>query len=247
MSIFLDLWHTNLKVAKKTFYLSKDNPKLFLLGIPYMIILLIASRIAIAAGIFAGLILLLIQSAIISDYLFILNKLLRTGKFDIEDFKSGFRVYFRKVYISLFFIRVVYLGVDIFLDPFRSVKLMTIMILNIVAFVLLNPLLEVIYQKRLTEMDSFKYSIQFVKENWFDWFIPNSVLLALSYGLYKLIVINVMRITYVSQTYAWVIIAVLFAILSQILIGYGMVYRGCLFDLLSKTTRRKRIFTRHLH
>ncbi len=94
MSIFLDLWHTNLKVAKKTFYLSKDNPKLFLVGIPYMIILLIASRIAIAAGIFAGLVLLLIQSAIISDYLFILNKLLRTGKFDIEDFKSGFRVYF---------------------------------------------------------------------------------------------------------------------------------------------------------
>ncbi len=163
MSIFLDLWHTNLKVAKKTFYLSKDNPKLFLVGIPYMIILLIASRIAIAAGIFAGLVLLLIQSAIISDYLFILNKLLRTGKFDIEDFKSGFRVYFRKVYISLFFIRVVYLGVDIFLDPFRSLKLTTIMILNIVAFILLNPLLEVIYQKRLTEMDSFKYSIQFIK------------------------------------------------------------------------------------
>lgn len=247
MSIAKDLWYSNLKVFRKTVDVLRKNRLLFSVGIPYMLILFIAEQIAVASGIFAGLIMLLIQSAVISDYLHLINRIIRYGEFGINDFKSGFRVYFRKVYISLLMIRIVYLGIDVFFDMFGMLRFYLYLLLSVGLFIFLNPLLEVIYLKHLSEWDGFKYSSGFIKDNWLDWFLPNSLLFVVLYAIYRLIGIIVLRLPIMMKSYNIVLAGFLFALTAPVIVGFGMVYRGYLFDLLSKTTRRKRLFTRHLH
>jgi len=218
MTLFIDLWHTNLKILRKTVIALKNNKSIFALGIPYLIVLGIAAQLASGLSFFAGLIMLLIQSAILSDYLWIMGKIIRYGKFSMNDFKIGYKIYFRKVYISLLLIRFAYFGIEVFLDYFSTIEFYATMILNISVLIFLNPLIEVIYQKNLQEWDGFKYAYRFIVKNWIEWFIPNIVIISSIYFVRELITV-IMSIVPINAYYFTSIISlVLFAIFGQFFI-----------------------------
>jgi len=250
VSIIQDIMVTNKTVFQKSTKALKNNPALLIVGAVYLIAVMIVGQLAGLFGIFGGLIMTLFESAVLSNYLFLMNRIVRVGQFTQDDFQMGFRVYFRKIWVVLLIIWVAEFAIATLSQPLGlfipAVGLISL-IAKVIAVVLFNPLPEAIYQKHLDEMDCFIYSFNFIKENWIDWFVPNVLLGGACYGVYK--AINVLFSTLLRGLPFAVktsMSLVLIAILVQAILGYMMVYRGFLFELLSTTTRRKRLFMRHI-
>ncbi len=79
------------------------------------------------------------KSAVFSNYLFLMNRIVRTGQFTQDDFQHGFKVYFRKVWVVLLIIWVAQFAVMTLAQPFGMLipafGLITL-IAQVVAFVL---------------------------------------------------------------------------------------------------------------
>jgi hypothetical protein len=69
---------------------------------------------------------------------------------------------------------------NMLVSPFASTKETSWIFasISLALFVLLNVIPEVIYLKRYESMEGLKYSFNFIKENWVEWFIPFIILLA---------------------------------------------------------------------
>ena len=52
-------------------------------------------------------------------------------------------------------------------------------ILVVVAFLIFNPIPEVLYQSRARSVDALTRSISFIKENWPEWFVPQLLMILL--------------------------------------------------------------------
>ena len=251
MSVIQDIMVTNKAVIKKSTRAIQNNTGLLIVGAVYMIALLIVAQLAAGVGIFGGLVMTLFQSAVFSNYLFLMNRIIRVGKFTQDDFRLGFKVYFRKIWIVLLIFMVAEFALVTIAQPFGMFIPafgLIILIAKVIAFVVLNPLPETLYQKHLAEVESFSYAFSFIRENWIDWFIPNVILGGACYGLYlgiNLVFATALRgLPFAVQTSLSIVVI---SILVQAILGYMMVYRGFLFEMLSTTTRRKRLFMRHIN
>lgn len=243
MSLFKDLLQTNQKVFVKTWKSFSKNYLLFLLGIVYMAILFAGSIGASIFGPLASLIIYLIMAAVISDYLYIINQVIHNRQFDLDDFKNGFKFYLRKVYAFLFLVWVIQMGVDVLLAPmipiFREPFMMTS--INWFMIILFNAVPETIYQKYFSEGDTVIYATQFIKENALEWFAPNLVVIGLLY------LINSQFTVLLAKMNFSLIGTLLSIILTSGIAGFAMIYRGYLYELLTTTTRRKRMFMNNMY
>ncbi len=243
MDILRDLLSTNKKIFEKTWKSFSKNLLLFLLGIVYMAILFCGMMASISFGPLASLIIYLILAAVISDYLYIINQVIHNRQFDKDDFKVGFRVYFRKVYAFLFLIYVIQLGIDLLLapmipilrEPFVSAAISWFM------FLLFNAVPETIYLKYFNEGDTFVYATQFIKENWLEWFAPNAFIFAMLY------VISMPLARVIASFNLSLVGTIITIIITSGLAGFAMIYRGYLFEMLTTTTRRKRLFMNNMY
>ncbi|QEK12472.1 hypothetical protein FQB35_09110 [Crassaminicella thermophila] len=248
MNIFQDIVETNKNIIPKAFQLAVKNWPIVFTGIIYSIISILLFRIASLFWILAGILLSLVVSALFSNYLYLIENIIRYGKISFEDFKRGFTVYIWKIYGAMVVIWLVNYGASLLLGSILRVKIGFISfwaLLQWIAFLLLNCLPEVIYQKHYAVGESFNYSFSFIKENWIDWFVPNIFLGLLLYIVMgRMLTYNVfLGVSFLHLSIRSIIIY--FA--GQFLLSFMMVYRGLLFDILSSTTRRKRIFMRNVY
>ena len=84
-----------------------------------------------------------------------------------------------------------------------------------------------------------------MKENWIEWLIPNVVLL----GLLYLVTGNVLTSLFSTGLSINVlsIRGIVLYLIGQVIFSFTMIYRGVLFDILSTSTRRKRMFMRNTY
>lgn len=248
MNILQDILETNRAIIPKGIRLTIHNWPIVFTGLVYSIILMILLRVASLFWIFGGIIATLVQSAVISNYLYLVENIIRHGKITLEDFKHGFKVYIWKIYVIMIVIWFVNYGVSLFLRPILNIRIGAIslwLLLQGAALILFNCLPEVIYQKDDTVGDSFAYCIDFVKENWMDWFIPNIILGIL---LYMMMGKTLLWRGFLGGTPFFSLPnGFVFYFLGQILLSFAMIYRGLLFDILSRTSRRKRMFMRNVY
>lgn len=248
MNFIEDIILTNKGIVTKSFRLAIKNWKIFLVGIAYLILSRVIGVVASYASILGGIISALFLSAIISNYLYLIENIINYDRFTMEDFKRGFSVYIWKVYsiFIIFFIARLVLG--LFVAPIvASMGLIGIAIwfmIGIGAFIMLNPLPEVIYQKHYERLEIITYSFEFIKENWPQWFIPNGIILAIGYILH-LATDQILILTGLG-TSAF-IATIIKSIAYQLVLFYAMIYRSQLFNILSTSTRRKRMFMRNLY
>jgi uncharacterized integral membrane protein len=205
-------------------------------------------RISFIFSILAGIVITLVMSALFSNYLYLIENIISYGKITLDDFKKGFQVYIWKIYGIMVVIWFINYGAGLFLSPILKLRIGFItlwMLLYWVAFILLNCLPEVIYQKHYDLKEMFQYSFSFVKENWIDWFVPNIFLGILFYFVMG----KTLTISYLmgSFSFSLSIKRIVSYFLGQLLLSFIMIYRGLLFDLLSSTTRRKRMFKRNMY
>lgn len=246
MNLFKDIWETNKEIIPKAYRLLLKNWPILFTGIVYSIILILLWRVAFMFWILAGLVITLVQSAIISNYLYLIENIIRYQRITMEDFKAGFTVYIWKIYGIMIVIWFANYGASLFLSPLFNIRLGTVslwFLVKVAAFLLLNSLPEVIYQKHFYIGETFRYSFEFIKENWIDWYIPNVVL-----GLLFYIVMGDIRtpdLLLRNRMFAFASSGILPYLVGQLLLAYLMIYRGLLFEILSGTSRRKRMFMRN--
>lgn len=251
MNFIEDIILTNKGIIPKSFKLATKNWKIFLVGIAYSILSVVMWTVASYAWILGGIIVALFQSAIISNYLSLIENIINYGSFSLEDFKSGFTVYLRKIYTIIIIFWFVRYGASLFLKPIFYINvggLSLWFIIQIVAFILLNSLPETIYQKYHAGLDAITYSFNFIKENWLEWFIPNGFIIAILYLIYIITSKVLLVLGFNTNIFTFSILSlIVYAVVYQLFISYAMIYRGQLFNVLSTSTRRKRMFMRNMY
>lgn len=243
MELIRDLISTNQKVFERAWKSFSKNYLLFILGIVYMAILFCGTIGASIFGPLASLVIYVIMAAVISDYLYIINQVIHNRKFDMDDFKTGFKVYLRKVYAFLFLVWVIQLGINLIIAPILPIMREPFMTTSVNWFmiILFNAIPETIYQKYYSEGDTVLYATQFIKENWLEWFAPNIIVIGLLY------VINSQFTVLLAKLNFSIIGTIISLVLTSGIAGFAMIYRGYLFELLTTTTRRKRLFMNNMY
>lgn len=252
MVIFKDILYLNRDTFKTSLNLLFKNWKIILTGFAYVLInialgILINELFVGILSIIGGLVIALATASLVSNYLYLLQNIIRTKNFTLEDFKHGFTAFLRKVYGVLIIGWIANLLYSMLLAPLLG-GLGTIIsiIIPFAVFILLNPLPECVYLKYDDPWGTIVYAFEFIKENWLEWFIPNVVFIGILYLLIGNIQLNLFMINFAS-TINLSIYSILIYIIGQIIFSFFMIYRGVLFDKLSTSTRRKRIFMRDLY
>lgn len=248
--ILKDLYYTNRKVLFKTLKTISRSQELFVVGIPYLLIPVLAMSLAGALSFLAGIIIFACISAVISDYLYVIEYVIKHERFSWHAFKIGYKVYFRNIFGTIFVLYLVNYGISLFLRPVLGVIPfggLILWLLQLAILIALNPLPETFYQKKYDELDSLNYAFHFMKKNPVSWIVPNVLISVGTYYIYQMIfrLISVLTVS-LSYTVSLAIIVVVVALLLQVVIGFSLVYRGYLFNLLDNSTRRKRLFKRHM-
>ncbi len=257
MDILKDLLLVNKSTLRKASKLFLSNWAIVFTGFAYTIlnvILMIVINVLFSIpilGFFSGIISFIATSAMISNFLYLLNQIIRYGRITFQDFKDGFTVYLWKVYGVLFIgwaasflygriIEPVIFSMNLSLAGTLS------FIIGLLVLILMNALPESIYQKHYSAWETVTYAFNFVKENWIEWFVPNVIML----GVFYLVTGNVIRDVLAISSgyfYSFSIKGIILYIIGQLLFTFIMIYRGILFDTLSTSTRRKRAYMQHLY
>jgi len=236
LNILTDILEVNREVSGKALAALKACPLL----IPVTIGVLLANvLIAMAAGLFgfmAGLFLLIADGALLGAYLYALEQVIRYRKLRARDLQDGVQVYFRRTVIVLMIGNLAMYALSILSGILGALGIPLMLAAALGAFVSLNPLPEMLYLRHYSEGESLSRSYEFITENWLDWFVPLLPMMLLAFGggfLGNLLMPG---------------LGTLPGLLVQaVVLPFLMVYRGFLFDLLSKSSRRKRQFRRNLH
>ncbi len=252
MNFIQDIIMTNKNLIPKSIKSTTKNWKIFLVGIAYAAASIIMWRVAANAWILGGIVITLFQSAVISDYLYLIENIVSYDRFTMYDFKSGFPVYLRKIYTILILIWLVQYGASLFLRPIFSIRIGSLslwFLVQLIAFILLNPLPETIYQKHYDGLYSISYAFDFIKENWLEWFIPNIVVFAIGYliHIFAKSIVAILSINNPVFFLNFILQIIVYSIFYQLIIAFAMIYRGHLFNILSTSTRRKRMFMRDMY
>ena len=246
MNALTDIIETNKTILSKSVKLALRNWPIVFTGIVYTVILLLLWKIAFMFWILAGILVAIVQSALISNYLYLIENIILYDRITLDDFKKGFMVYIWKIYGVLLVLWFVNYGAGLFLGFIFNIRLGFISLWSLVilaGFLLLNSIPEVLYQKHYNVGESFGYSFDFIKENWLDWFVPNGLFWIILYLTVGSVLPSslVGGINMLSLSLKGVIVY----FIGQWIFSFMMIYRGLLFQVLSSTTRRKRVFMRN--
>lgn len=240
MEIIRDIILVNREVSRKTVSSFKKNWILIFTGIVYMILNIFIFNIlrVLLAGpisIFSGIIVLIINSALISNYLYLLHNIIYYNRVTITNFKDGFFYYLRKIYGIFFIAWVVDLALSFITGIVGSGYFNINRIVNISMFIFLNALPETVYLKNLDSAESVSYALEFMKDNWINWLIPNAVFIIILWPLTGRVFGQIFT-TYVNTG------SIIKGALAQVIFTIAMIYRGHLYKILSTGNRRKRMF-----
>lgn len=240
----------NQKTIKKTIVSLKNNLLIVLSGIIYILLSTFVSIIVLnlfrgVLGLIGGIIIAVFSASLISNYLYLLYNVINYDRLKLQDFKDGFTYFLRKVYVVFFYGWIGSMVLSVFYRVLGSNADILSLIINISLLVLLNPLPETLYLKVKDPMDSIMYSIDFMKENWVNWIIPNVFFHGILFYLTGQIITGLFT-THIATGFNVDPISIAKYLIAQLLFSFIMIYRGHLFKLLSTSTRRKRMYMNKL-
>ncbi|MTI49488.1 hypothetical protein [Sporosalibacterium faouarense] len=259
MNIFTDLFYMNKSAFKKTSKLLVKNWPIIFTGFVYSTLSLIVGLVlSVFLGNFilrfvVGILLFAATIALTSNYLYLLYNVVKNERLTFQDFKDGFTAYMRKLWTIFFIGWVAELVYSAILAPLLAGLLSGVLdtrllniIVSLLVLILINPLPETVYQKHYQPADSIKYAFDFVKENWIEWFIPNVILFGILYLSTGVIISDFFTFN-IGFSFNFSPMSILMYLLAQIIFSFTMIYRGVLFEILSTSTRRKRMFMRNMY
>ena len=260
MNFIKDIIYINKNTIKKSFEMFQKNWTIIFTGLIYLGITIIATLLLSpffsvpVLNIVAGVLQYILYVAMLSSYLYILYNIIKYKKFNFKDFKLGYRVYLSSL-IRIFFIgwiaEMIFIrGIVPMIAASSGGALDSgaiVVIINLLVLVVINPLPEVIYQKHYSGLDAIKYTFEYMKENWIEWLVPNIILLGLIYIVTGSIITNLFNTNIGLNLNIMSLKEIAIYFIGQAIFSFTMIYRGVLFELLSTSTRRKRMFMRNTY
>lgn len=246
MNYMKDFMYVNKQSILKTIKSLKKNWLIIFTGIVYTIIGIAVGNIVglIFQGplsIISGFITFFIQSAIISNYLYLLFNIINYEKFNLNDFKKGFMYFLWKVYGVLFIFYLAQFLLSLLGNILGTGAYILNLVIWLIAVVVFNPLPESIYLKSYSPSETVMYTIEFMKENWLNWILPNALFIGALFLITGSLLTGLFN-TGVSISMIFSIRVVIQYLVGQLIFSFMMIYRGHLYKLLSGSTRRKRMF-----
>lgn len=244
--ILKDIIYINKTAFNRTIKSISKNWMIIFTGIIYTIL-----NIAIFAlinvlftgflSILTGIVVAIVTAAFISNYLYLLFNIINYDRLNIQIFKDGFKYFLWKIYGVLFIAYIGSILLSIVSNMLGSMGFIINTLIYLAILVLLNPLPETIYLKSYSSWESVQSTFEFMKENWFNWLLPNIIFHLVLYFTTGNVITDIFT-THLSFNMIFTIRNLILYIVGQGLFSFIMVYRGHLYKLLSGSTRRKRMF-----
>jgi hypothetical protein len=218
----------------RTVKLVGDNLGIIFAPIAYGILLSAAAMLFAPLGIIGGIIMGVVLAACASSGLYLIENVVRMNKATLQDFTRGFSVYLWDILTIafIFWIPMRLLAQVAFTTPNGPLLYLGVQIL---LYVIFNPVPELIYQGRVSGLALLSASYQFIVENWLEWLLPNLLVGVGGYMLRGLVYQLVAPLPFFLQYFLVEAAFGLFLI-------FLMIFRGLLFAELSGTTRRSRVY-----
>lgn len=224
-----------IRTGERSFkYVIKNWPVMFALVV-YSVIMMLAGIIGSRAYIIGGFIIAIVGAACSGSYLYIIQNVINSRVVTMDDFKYSFTAYLRRVMNTAFYLWIASLVFGLLTQAlYRSPYgwIFTMVVYGVV-FILLNPLPEFIYQTYHSELSLFRACYEFMKDNFWEWAIPNIIMLGILYYTSGSGFVPFLRFDVIGMIKYLAGLFVFF---------YTMVYRGILFRFLNESTRRSRLF-----
>lgn len=237
-----DLKMVYTKAIQETLKRIKNNPIILILPAIYAVLfyfagMLLSRLVGTVSSLASGFIYPILYALILSSYYEILSDLNSYGRITFKNIKNTFTRNFATIY-SIFFVMTIanYLVLPI------TGSLYPIALLAI--FILFNPVAETAYIRGESFTNAFVYALNFMKENIIHWSLPLII-----YMLVLFLVGGMNSVFYVISNIASIPMGVNFGevnlipfIIIEIVVAIYAVMRGVLFNILSKSTMRKRAY-----
>lgn len=223
---------------------------LIFLPILYSPILSLATFLVAPLGFVGGVLVALAMAACVSSYLYFIGGVVSGRRVFWRDLGESFGAYLGSVISILFILMLIQWALALALPPAPGTQAVRTMV-NLGLLIILNPLPEIIYQTHAQGLGVFSESIEFLRENWAEWFAPLVALAALFFFLLPLpVLLAPLMLGKLFSILSWNTLPILFGSLSTLLLTLFsffifllfMVFRGVLFRELSGSTRRQRLF-----
>lgn len=260
MEFLKDIIYINKMAINKVSELFIKNWMIIFTGLIYTTINLIAAIVLQPfffiplLNIVASVLLYFVSVALFSSYFYVLFNIIKYKRFEFNDIKRGIKVYFSELtrvffiggLASLIVLRMIVPILSNSLGGYLSSEAIT-NILMIIVLLALNPLPEVIYLKGRTGLDSISYSFEYMKENWIEWLIPNVILLGIMYLVTGTVVTKLFSTGIGLNFNILSLKGLALYLIGQVIFSFTMIYRGVLMEILSTSSRRKRMFMRNTY
>ena len=182
--------------------------------------------LAAPLGFAGGLLVYLVTVACVSSWLSLVAEVIRVGRVRLQDIPTGFATYLNDLLTAGFLLwGLVFVG-SLVLAPFTFLQI----VFGLALIVFFNALPELIYLGRHTGTELLVESYRFIGENWIEWFPANLALGACVFAVVRFLPGGP------------------FGLLADAVLGlvlyFGMLVRGLLFQELASSGRRAREFRR---
>ena len=208
---------------RKGAILALRNWSVGLVIVVYGLLIQLVTIVAAPFGIVGGLFVYLVLVACFSSWLSLVAQVLRVGRIRFADVPAGFSAYFG----DLLNVGFIFWGLQLIAALLPPSFVRTVYLLAIVVF--LNAVPELVYVGRHAATEIFVESYRFIGENWIEWFPANVVLLGCVFLVFLL----------PEGPFG-----VIFALAFGLVLYFGMIVRGLLFQELTTSSRRGREFRR---
>ncbi len=218
-----------------------------LLPLLYGVILFFIASFAFQLGMIGGFIFGLVSATCTSSYLFFLAGVVNGQRMIPSELGESWRPYLSPVITILFFLFLVRMTLSVILPPVEASQDVAF-IVTLILLVILNPIPEVIYLGRSDGFGMLQESVDFLRENWVEWFLPLVFLTMLSLGFplpfVSSLQVGQLGFPFMSATslLAGSLEGIVWNILGVFLLFALMVFRGLLFRILFGSSRRQRLF-----
>ena len=200
----------------------------------YGAILAIAAVIFSFLGFVGRMLVTVVAAACASSGLYLIEHIIRESKVALNDFVKGFTVYLWEILAIAFILwlpmtllsRVAYL---------TSEGPLILLLVQLILYVVLNAVPELIYQSRVSGLALLSASYEFIVENWIEWLLPNLLIVTAAYWMKD----GLMGLVAYLPFYLW---SFLIPFAFGLFLIFLMIFRGFLFSELSGTTRRSRAY-----
>jgi hypothetical protein len=193
----------------------------------YFFIFSMGAHFAFFLGRLGGFLLSVVMAFCVGSFLYLVEMIVQTNRVTLEDLRRSFGAYLGEVIGVMFTLWIISVALSAFaVSPNGR---LIIFFINIVLWIFLNAVPELIYLGHYSIGELLAESYRFIGENWIEWFPINFVLLGIFLFLWNQPANNFLMTVVTTG------IAALF-------LYFVMVVRGLLFLELHRSNRRARIF-----